>query len=391
MNGSRISLTWLLVSLLCASVAGRLEAEQHRATRLGHPARRFAPPLKTAEDLRSRFRDPKLRPDIASILQQWGWKGDLADLHGAALTNEITEIRIPVGTQMPFMSSREDGKPVCLRNVLWAGEEPIQAFAFNFTSKGQRYRCVTPKPCSNFFVEDLGPEPTIVLGLECSAPSEVVIGRPAELCLTVRNTGNTAEPEAVVSVPLAPGANATRISDEGKVIDGAVVWRLGNLDAGASRRVCADFTLRQLGSMSYHATAQGRLGNSIASDCSTKVAGIPAILLELIDLEDPIEIGKNVTYDIKVTNQGSATGTHVRVVCKLPASQQFISGSGATEVHATDSTITFEPLAALEPKAVAEWRVVVKAVAAEDARFSLELTSDQFERPILENESTRQY
>jgi hypothetical protein len=45
-------------------------APQHRATHLGNPATRFAPPLATPEDLRALFKDPELRPDIASILRE---------------------------------------------------------------------------------------------------------------------------------------------------------------------------------------------------------------------------------------------------------------------------------------------------------------------------------
>ena len=104
----------------------------------------------TTEDLRSRFRDLKLKADMASVLRQWGWKGNVEDLYRAAVSAPLTDMEIPVGTTMPFMSSRENGKAICLRNVLWAGEEPAPAYAFDFTSKGRRYRCITPKACSNF-------------------------------------------------------------------------------------------------------------------------------------------------------------------------------------------------------------------------------------------------
>ena len=93
--------------------------EHHRATFLGNPATRFAPPLVTPEDLRARFRDPKLKPDFVNILQQWGWQGNLADLFLAAETNVIKEVEIPVGYTMPFMSSRKHGEPICIRKVLW--------------------------------------------------------------------------------------------------------------------------------------------------------------------------------------------------------------------------------------------------------------------------------
>ena len=123
-------------------LSGTVHARQHRATRLGHPATRFAPYIDTTEELRSRFRDPKLKPDFANILRQMNWPGDPEDMHRAAATAEVIEIKLPVGTVMPFMSSRENGRPVALREVVWAGDEPVGAYEFFFSSRGRRYRCV---------------------------------------------------------------------------------------------------------------------------------------------------------------------------------------------------------------------------------------------------------
>lgn len=373
--------------LLC----GPVHAEQHRATRLGNPATRFAPTLYTPEDLRSRFRDEKLRPDFAEVLRQWGWTGDVADLHRAALTNEITEVKIPVGTTMPFMSSRENGKAICLRNVLWAGKEPISAYAFDFTSRGRRYRCITPKPCSNFFVEDLGPIPKSELTLECSAPDQVLLGRRAEVCLTVRNAGNVPELKTRVTLPLAPGSTLASATEGGLATNGIVTWELADLAPNVSQRLCATFNVRQLGAMPFNSTATGSSAKAVQSACSTKVVGIPAILLETADLLDPIAVGSEVTYIIKVTNQGTSAGTDVRLVCTLPASEQFVSATGTTPVQAADRTLTMAALPTLEPKAVASWQVVVKALAVDDARFKVEVSSDQFEQPIHKDEATQLY
>jgi uncharacterized repeat protein (TIGR01451 family) len=363
-------------------------AEEHQATRLGRPATRFAPPLGTPEDLRARFRDETLKPDIASVLNQWGWKGNQEDLHRAALTNEITEVNIPIGTRMPFMSSRHGGKPVCLRNVVWAGEEPIPAYAFTFSSNDRRYRCMTPKPCSNFYLEDQGAP---VFTLTCDVAAEVLIGRPVQVCLTLRNIGDAAEPRATVTLPIPDGASYLSPTN-GKVSSPSQLrWSIPNLAPDSSNQLCAVFTMGQPGSLSFAATARGDQSTAVESSCSTRIAGIAAILLEVVDLDDPIEVGNEATYDIKVTNQGSAPGTQVRIVCTLPVSQEFVSGTGTTALSAESTTITMEPLPALAPKAVASWRVVVKALAAADARFRVELRSDQFEEPIHEDESTQQY
>jgi len=386
--------TFLLVGLAFTAAIlfhAPAQAEQHRATRLGNPATRFAPPLATPDDLRARFRDDKLKPDIASILRQWGWTGNLDDLHRAAQTNTITETAIPVGETMPFMSSRESGRPVCLRNVLWAGREPAPAYAFNFASNGRRYRCVTPKACSNFFLEDLGAEPRHALALDCAAPAEVLAGRPVQICLTVRNTGNVPEPKATVTLSVPPGATIVRSTENGVASAERVSWDIANLATNAPRQVCAALAMRQPGMLSFTATAGSANAKPVQTECATKIAGVPAILLELVDVEDPIEVGKEVTYEIKVTNQGTAPATNIRLACLLPASQEFVSGSGITLVRAQDHAVTMETLPTLDPKAVASWRVVVKALQAADARFKVELRSDQFESPIEEDESTQQY
>ena len=292
---------------------------------------------------------------------------------------------------MPFMSSRKNGHPICLINVVWAGKEPAPAYAFLFTSRGRRYRCVTPKACSNFFVEDLGLEPKPELALHCAAPAQVPLGRPAKVCLNVRNTGDAPDPKVTVTLPIAAGTVVTDTTEGGVLAEGRVTWTLSNFSANTAKELCATIVSRQIGAMSFDAFASGLISKPVRTSCETKIVGIPAILLEVVDLDDPIEIGKEVTYEIKVTNQGSAPGTNIRIVCRLDTSQEFVSSTGATATQAQDRIVTMESLPTLDPKAVASWRVVVKALEADDVRFKVELRSDQFERPITEDESTRQY
>jgi uncharacterized repeat protein (TIGR01451 family) len=363
-------------------------AQQHRATRLGNPATRFAPPLASPEDLRARFSDPKLKPDIAMILHQWGWGGDLDDLVRSAASAPITEIQMPVGTRMPFMSSRENGKPVTLRDVLWAGDQPISAYAFEFASKGRRYRCVTPRPCSNFFLEDLGaPE----LEVTCNAPAEVPVGRPVKVCLTASNTGDAAESKTEVSLSVPEGAAELHATADGTCSVSNVIWKINDLAARASKELCVSFNMPKAGMLELDATATGSFSRPTQSKCQTRIFGIPGLLIDAVDLEDPVEVGHEVTYDIKVTNQGTATCTNVRLICTLPESEEFVSGSGPTAVRAQERTLTTEPLASFAPKTSVTWRVIVKALAPDDARFKVNLYADELQKPIYEEEPTHLY
>jgi uncharacterized repeat protein (TIGR01451 family) len=291
---------------------------------------------------------------------------------------------------MPFMSSRKDGKPLALLDVLWDGDEPISAYACEFSSNGRRYRCITPKPCSNFYVVDLGPA-TAELGIECSLPGQALAGRQFEVCLTVTNKGTAVEPSATLLLRVP--AQVTRIGGVNRTpnADGCFSWTITGLPPQSARQVCATFVSREAALLAFTATVQGAGGSLAKSRCETQVAGIPAILLETADLDDPIEVGKEVVYEIKVTNQGSAPGTNLKVVCALPDSEAFVSGIGPTPVEAKDRTVTMGTVAVLAPKAQAAWRVTVKALKPDDARFKVFVSSDQFQQPIQKDEATHLY
>jgi hypothetical protein len=50
------------------------------------------------------------------------------------------------------------------------------------------------------------------------------------------------------------------------------------------------------------------------SHCEIRVVGVSALLLEKGDDPDPIEVGEETTYYVRVTNQGTTDDTNVKVV-----------------------------------------------------------------------------
>jgi uncharacterized repeat protein (TIGR01451 family) len=436
-----------------------------------------------------------MQVDIAEILRQWRWTGSLNDLFRAAETAPIVEWRITPGTVMPFMSSRENGKPVLLREVLWAGKASEPAYAFEFVSRNQRYRCITPKACSNFFLEELGVELALLLtqmapaeittcssfpmvwrvrnnglgqltqvriteqlpaglatadrqssveftlpvlppgaahdfqfqltaaeggtfhnspravaaegvsadatsatlvhapalSLNCSASDQVFIGRPVEFQLTVKNTGDASEPKVRLTMPVPEGAKVASTTEGGTAADGQVAWEIAELAPQASQSVVATFILSSPGKLQFSSAARGICSLPVEVGCGTAVAGVPGVLLQVVDREDPVQVNQVVTYDVKVTNQGNARITNLKLSCDLPENQEFVSGEGATAVSLQERSIRMENLSGLDGKAVASWTVVVKAVKPGDTRFTVKFMADQFPEPLEQTESTRQY
>ncbi|MBN2581521.1 MAG: DUF11 domain-containing protein [Planctomycetes bacterium] len=231
-------------------------------------------------------------------------------------------------------------------------------------------------------------QPTLVLTK--TGPETRFINREATYEITVSNKGDGEARNTVVTDTLPSGLTFVSATDGGQLSNGKVVWNVGTLAPNASRKM----------SMTVRATGMGKQRNTVTAvatctdaqaEATTEVTGIAAILIEVKDVEDPIEIGRNETYIIEVTNQGSSEGTNIRVSCVLPSEQDYVSGEGPTQGTVAGKKITFAPLASLAPKAKAVYRVTVKANAAGDVRFAVEMISDQMTSPVNETESTHQY
>ena len=267
----RILATLLLTSLLSFQSA-LAQTEVHRSTRLGNPATRFAPPLKTPEDLRRTLSSDALREDVQQVARLSGYLGDMADFRKAVETAPVKEIAIPPNTLLPAMSTRKKGKVDLLRNVLWVGRKPIDAYEFSFISGERRYRVVTPKACSNFWVEEQLPPPKPELALNCEAPAESAGDALVEVCCTLKNVGELPEPQATLALPYPAGAKVRCVSGGPDVTDPArLTWKFDNLAPGEKRTVCANFTPTQAGTVTFAASATAQRAAGVTSSRETRV------------------------------------------------------------------------------------------------------------------------
>ena len=66
--------------------------------------------------------------------------------------------------------------------------------------------------------------------------------------------------------------------------------------------------------MVSQATAQAKCASAVTAVAQTEFSGLSALLLECVDVTDPIEVGQQETYIITVTNQGSANDKNIKIV-----------------------------------------------------------------------------
>lgn len=230
-----------------------------------------------------------------------------------------------------------------------------------------------------------------VLAIEKSGRDMVYLTRNVTYDIKVSNTGDAAAANTVVQDMIPQGAKFVSATMGGQVQTDKVVWNLGSLAPEASKSMSVTYAPSGIGKVGGKAMAMAECAKAVDAAAMTDVKGIAAVLLEVVDLSDPIEVGGNETYQIIVTNQGSATATNINVMANLEDTMEFVSGSGASNAAISGEEVKFATLKSLAPKAKATWNLVVKAVKEGDVRIEVEMDCDQIERPVRETESTHFY
>ncbi len=231
--------------------------------------------------------------------------------------------------------------------------------------------------------------PELEVAVECS--DSQFLGRNFTYNYSIENVGDGVANTSTASASIPAGTTLVRASSGGRVVGSNVVWDFGAMNAGASKNFSMTVAASTIGRYSSTVTGNASCADSVSDRCTTEVKGIPAILLEVVDIVDPVEVGQETTYVITVTNQGTAADTDIQIVGTLPAEQSFVSATGATSGSISGKTVTFAPSGSLAPGASISWRITVRADAEADSRFRVEMTSARLTEPVIETEATNLY
>jgi uncharacterized repeat protein (TIGR01451 family) len=234
------------------------------------------------------------------------------------------------------------------------------------------------------------------ISVEIEGPEAKNIGEAASFAMNVINTG---------TLPLT---NVTIVADFDRELEpesatsghnkdaaGRLTWSFTRLEAGkrllleavcrckeASNRACVSVSAASAERVEDRGEACVRIG-SAATDLTVSV----------IEFNDPVTVGKEVSYEIRVRNVGQTTDRQVTVEFTLPKGLAIIplgtagpTGSGKfTEIRA--STYQFPPVAELKPTESLTFRVRARAEQAGDGVFRARVDSQGLVQPATDEET----
>jgi uncharacterized repeat protein (TIGR01451 family) len=229
------------------------------------------------------------------------------------------------------------------------------------------------------------------LVITADAPKLRYVGNIIEYNIEVQNTGDGVANNTEITQVLSDGTSLAS-ADQGGVASGrTVVWTVGTLNPGQTKVVSTRVVGERIMIARSTTTATAQAADTVRAVMVTDVEGIEALLVEVVDDNDPVPVGESITYDIEVTNTGSLEATGITVEAELTPEMQFVESTGATKSRLEGNKLFFDLLPALPPSAKATWKVRVDAVGEGDLRFRVDVKSDQLERPVSEEESSNFY
>lgn len=229
------------------------------------------------------------------------------------------------------------------------------------------------------------------LEVAAAGPKRRYLERQAVYTLSVSNPGTAPAQQVELTAVLPAGFEFVGADNAGRYDPQtrAVHWLLEELPPERSGSVTLTALPTQPGVQELKIEASAQDGLSALGKQEVLVEGVAAVLFQLADVADPIEVGGETAYEIRVMNQGSKTAENVRVTALVPEQMQVLNVEGPTRGVTTGQRIVFEPIPRLAPKADTAFRVKVKGMAAGDLRFRVQLITDEMKSPVTKEESTQ--
>ena len=219
------------------------------------------------------------------------------------------------------------------------------------------------------------------------------LGREAVYTITVMNDGAAATDNVQLMHRIPEGFEFVR-SDRGAKYDRAtrmLNWFVGRLSSDQPQQLNVTLVATKSGEFTQAVRATSEHGAYSDAQMLTRVEGTASLVVEVSDLDDPVEVGSETAYEITITNEGTASANQVALSCELPGGLAFLKANGPSQHRTEQGEVTFQAIPEVKAGQSLTYQVFVKGDVAGDKRFRCRLTSDALSQPLFTEELTKFY
>ncbi len=242
-----------------------------------------------------------------------------------------------------------------------------------------------------------------------TGPARCLVKAEPVYAIELTNPGTAATDPVTTWTVVPEGFEFVAASEGGVYTPGnkSVMWRLPALTANGSKTLTVKLRATGPSDGVVRTVAQAGASDSATpgvaqvsaksktlearAETPVKAEGVAALRFEVIGSEGVVEVGKEVTYEVKVSNGGTGVCSNVQLIAELADSTSATDAKGPTVGRTTGQQILFDPIPSVGVKGEATYKIKVKGTQAGDMRFRVKVTSDQNRTAVVKEENTRFY
>ena len=231
------------------------------------------------------------------------------------------------------------------------------------------------------------------LALEITGSKVRYLERESVYRLKVWNPGTASASELKLTAELPPQMKFVATNNEGVYQESThtVHWELLELPNNIAP---GDIELTllpiQVGTGQLTFRGEGNLNLAASASRDIVVDGMPALSFSAASLSDPVEVGQEAVYEIRISNRGTKESKNVNLAVMLPESMEIVEADGPTRYSPQTGAAVFAPLAQVGAKEEVVYKLTMRCSAIGDHRMKVQVSSDDMQ-PLVKEESVRVY
>ncbi|HRX81149.1 MAG TPA: hypothetical protein P5307_18900, partial [Pirellulaceae bacterium] len=238
-------------------------------------------------------------------------------------------------------------------------------------------------------LEVIAPE----LQVEISGPRTRYLERQVTYEVAVGNPGTATAYDIQLVTFLPKGLKYVSADNKGSYDPQrhAVYWSLAELPAQESGSVKLTALPIETGEQKLRVEGTANLNLATKFEHTTNVESLTELVFTVQDVHDPIEVGSETMYEIRVSNNGNKVASNIQIAAAMPDQLTPLKGEGPTKVVIEGQQVFMEPLARIAPREEVVYRISAKGVGAGDHVIAVQLVSDELPTPVTKQEGTKVY
>ncbi|MBR2005439.1 MAG: hypothetical protein IJ991_14830, partial [Thermoguttaceae bacterium] len=170
----------------------------------------------------------------------------------------------------------------------------------------------------------------------------------------------------------------------------SVYWDLAELPAGAAGEIELTLTPTKIGAARLTFGGTGPLGLTAQVVKDVEIDGLPALSYSVKTSPNPVEVGKEIVYEIQLANRGTKASTNATLQIAAPEALKIVSVEGPTRYSQQNGAFVFDVVREIPAKSAVTYKVKAVCEAVGDCRVRFQLSSDDLE-PLVKEENVRVY